>query len=336
MLADGRQSDCNSDVPWDTGGSIPSACTSFRKRPLKWISRRKNPNMGEVHPNVHEAWRGWSADQTLHVIAVYQNPFRWRTRRELFHNFCEHMRATSNVALHVVEVAFGDRPFEVSTPADIQLRTRHVLWLKENAINVAVQRLPADWKYAAYVDGDFNFTRQDWALETIHALQHYPWVQTFSSYAALGPEHIPLRVRPSFAYVYRTYPMFTVSGGCDAGFVDARPWTREGFVDGRGSQPKPPAGKTAPAPVNGVTQQRFRKLSEPGATGGAWAWTREGFSSVGGLLDTCILGSGDWHVAFGLVGDKGLYSEGLCTPAYVDSITRWQRRAYAAIHGRIG
>jgi hypothetical protein len=39
-----------------------------------------------------------------------------------------------------------------------------------------------------------------------------------------------------------------------------------------------------------------------GATGGAWAFRRPAFDAVGGLLDTCILGSADWHMAFGLAG----------------------------------
>ena len=40
----------------------------------------------------------------------------------------------------------------------------------------------------------------------------------------------------------------------------------------------------------------------PNAVGGAWAFTRNAFDAVGGMLDACICGSGDWHMAFGMVG----------------------------------
>lgn len=134
----------------------------------------------------------WSEEQTLHVAVAYSNPFRWRTRRELLNDFRKHMSVTSNVVLHVGELAYGDRPFEVTSeenPLDIQLRTSHELFHKENILNVIVQRgFPPDWRYGAWIDGDFHMTRHDWALETIHQLQHYDFVQPFSSYMDLsGP-----------------------------------------------------------------------------------------------------------------------------------------------------
>ena len=42
-------------------------------------------------------------------------------------------------------------------------------------------------------------------------------------------------------------------------------------------------------------------LRSVGATGGAWAFRRSALEAVGGLLDICILGHGDWSIAFGLV-----------------------------------
>ena len=56
-------------------------------------------------------------------------------------------QASPNVALHVAELAYGERPFEVTgdDPGDVQLRTVPELWHKENILNVAVQRFPAGW-----------------------------------------------------------------------------------------------------------------------------------------------------------------------------------------------
>jgi len=274
----------------------------------------------ELHPNVHEAWRPWSQTERLHVVAVYSNPLRWRTRREHMHDFREHMATSRNVALHVVELAYGDRPFEVTdacNPLDIQLRTSCELWHKENLTNIAVSRFPADWRYGAQVDSDFHFTRPDWALETIHQLQHHTWAQLFSSYSALSAQHVPVRVLPSFAWSYLHY----------------RPGTN---WKSRASAAPPSIGARL-AVSGGTPSPRSASWPDnPGATGGAWAFTRQGFETVGGFLDCCILGSADWHMAFGLAREPDNSIEmRQCGPAYVSAIRRWQDRA-RRIGGNIG
>jgi hypothetical protein len=66
----------------------------------------------------------------------------------------------------------------------------------------------------------------------------------------------------------------------------------------------------------------------PGATGGAWSWRRDAFDTVGGMLDTCVLGSGDWHMTFGLVQATNVVAEmKRCTQPYVESVLNWQARA---------
>jgi hypothetical protein len=154
------------------------------------------------HPDVHTPWRAWSDEQALHVAVAYSNPVRWTTRRLLMNDFRQHMQASANVVLHVGELAYGDRPFEVTgqNPNDVQLRTSHELWHKENILNVTVQRFPAGWQYGAIIDGDFHMTRRDWALEAVHQLQHYDFVQLFSSYSDLSSTHRPFRIMASFAY----------------------------------------------------------------------------------------------------------------------------------------
>jgi len=160
--------------------------------------------MHSPHPNVHTPWKPWSEAQTLHVAVAYSNPVRWTTRRTLMNDFRDHMQLSANVVLHVGELAYGDRPFEVTgaDPNDVRLRTSHELWHKENILNLVVQRFPPGWQYGAIVDGDFHMTRRDWALEAIHQLQHYDFVQLFSSYSDLSAQHRPFRIMPSFACNY--------------------------------------------------------------------------------------------------------------------------------------
>lgn len=274
------------------------------------------------HPDIHSAASDWSESQKLHVAVCYSNPYRWRTRRELANDFRRHMAQSANVELHVGELAYGDRPFEITDPSvhptDLQWRSRYELFHKENLLNLVIQRFPADWQYGAIIDADFHFTRHDWALETVHQLQRYDWVQLFSSYmnvageTAPGAGHRPVGgTTDSFAY------KFVTNGG------QLPPGYETGWNE------PPCSGGALPA---------------VGAPGGAWAFRRASFDACGGLLDRCILGSGDWFMAFGLTAledgelvDRKMGKKTAHYDAdYMGWIRAWQRRAARAVRGNIG
>ena len=237
-------------------------------------------------------------------------------------NMRYHMEQSPNVVLHLGELAYGDRPHEVATaenPVDVQLRTNHELFHKCNVLNAVIRRFPPDWKYGAWIDADFHFTRHDWALEAVHQLQHYDFVQLFSSYADLsgpiyGTAQIPTRITPGFAFNY-IQAGYRLPDGYQSGG-----WKIPGFK-GDLSYGAP----EVPGRPRGV-----------GATGGAWAFRRSAFDRVGGLLDQCILGHGDWFMAFGLVSEPApdMHIDGY-TPDYRAVIQNWQQRA-AALKKNIG
>lgn len=262
--------------------------------------KKEEPKCEQKYPNVHGEWQKWSAENTLHVSAAYSNPYRWRTRRTLFNDFVEQMCKTKNVKLHVGELAYGQRPHEVSNECDVQLRTVAELFHKENLLNEVIRTFPPDWQYGAYVDGDFTFTRNDWALEAIHQLQHHDFVQLFSSYTGLSAVKyggsLPGKCVPSFAAKYIANG-HKLPPNCNPGG-----W---GLNYGYGNWV-------------GV-----------GATGGAWAFTRKAFETVGGLLEQCILGHADWFMAFGLVSQpaRGTVSLRRYHPHYTAMVESWQHRA---------
>ena len=296
-------------------------------------------NHSQQHPDVEGPWQEWSEDQTLHVAVCYSNPFRWRTRRELANDCIRHLAGSPNVKLYIGELAYGDRPFEVtegnayephdSDPDDenanpalprryrrrrgtrgisnIQLRTQSELFHKENILNRVIQTFPAGWKYGAYVDADFHLTRHDWALETIHQLQHYDFVQPFSTYTDLsgktyGTGQLPIQHNAGFAFNYIQNGYALPPGYSNGGW-------------------RSPAG--ADHYYGAVTGPRG-----VGATGGMWAFRRTAFDTVGGLLDKCILGHGDWFMTFGLVGEEApdMHIDGY-TDDYRKAIIAWQNNA---------
>lgn len=277
------------------------------------------------HPDVNQAASAWSEDQTLHVAAFCSNPFRWRVRRELANDFRRHMTHLPNVELHFGELAYGDRPFEVTGdhPNDRRWRTHHELFHKENGLNLLISGFPPNWKYGAIIDADFHFTRHDIALETIHQLQHYDWVQMFSSYVNVTGE-----TRPGEGH----RPINQQNDGFAFRFVNNGNKMPEGY-NGGWSEPPSSSGGPPSGPLSWV-----------GAPGGAWAFRREAFDAVGGLLDRCILGSGDWFMAWGLAGqmvnielEKHLGKKvHKYHPEYLEYIRSWQRRAKEAFHGNIG
>jgi len=163
------------------------------------------------------------------VVTVISNPVRYSSRYRLFQEFkARVLRAGAN--LMTVELALGDRPHEVSEPhrsalpppselifpetpslaeiretrpgpkeIHIQLRGWDELWHKENLINLGVARLPENWEYVAWIDGDIEFVRPDWPEETVHELQVYKVVQMFQSAMNLGPDGEMIGQSESFA-----------------------------------------------------------------------------------------------------------------------------------------
>ncbi len=142
--------------------------------------------------------------EPLHVVTMISNPVRYASRYALYREFRARLEA-AGVRLMTAEIAFGDRPFAITAPGDpwaVQLRTIDELWHKENAINIAISRLPSDWKYVAWIDADVSFVRPDWAEETVHRLQHHHVVQMFDHAIDLGPEMQTVQTHSSFVGNY--------------------------------------------------------------------------------------------------------------------------------------
>lgn len=178
--------------------------------------KKKNPIL--AFPDGHERRAlspGDKGNRQLYVVAVLSNPTRSKARVKLFERFAQHIE-DSGAVLYIVEQAFGDRPFQVTScdnPQHLQVRSYFELWHKENMINLGIQILPKDWEYVAWIDGDVTFTRPDWVNETIEQLQHYMFVQMFSHAQDLSPRHEPMKLHTGFVYDWYHSHDFNPGGG---------------------------------------------------------------------------------------------------------------------------
>ena len=235
----------------------------------------------------------------LYVIAVVFNPIRYRTRWKLAEDFIKRVER-SGAILYLAEVAFGNREFVLTEPNNmrhLQLQTDHELWLKENIQNLLIQRLPQDAKYIACMDADISLIRDDWANATIQELQHYPIVQMWSEAQDLDPSYHMIQRHQSFGFCY---------------------------VHG------------VPLPTN--DSYYYAKTGEvvywhPGY---CWAYRKDAIDALGGLVDTCILGSADHHMAHALIGRVESTLGQPVHERFKYELRRWQERAETYIKRNIG
>ena len=236
----------------------------------------------------------------LHTILVVSNPIRWSTRLRHARNCIDHMKE-SGTRVTVVECTFGDRPYELTDIEDINhvpVRSKTLVWNKENLINIGLSRLPSDWKYAAWIDADIRFRRTHWASETVHALQQFDWVQPWSDAYDLGPHDEHLQHHISFCrQVHQGQPVVPTG---------EKFWK---FNGGPYEYPHP---------------------------GYAWAATKDALERVGGLIEFAGMGAGDHHMALSLVGAADKSIPHGTSESYRRLLFQWQERALFHINGNIG
>ena len=209
------------------------------------------------------------------VITPIINSPRYRARAENYLKFkqvCE----SAGVQLVTCEAAFGNRGFEVTQRNNqhhVQLRTEEEFWAKENIVNCGIAHIMQQWPDAreiAWVDSDCfpMSTPKEWFDETWHQLQHYEIVQMWEYLINFGPDFQPIS-QPQMSFM-KTY-------------------AANGYTV--------PKGKNVKHTLAG--HSGLVSLGRPGL---AWAANVSALNKIGRLLDKCILGSGDWHMAHGLVG----------------------------------
>ena len=146
-------------------------------------------------------------ESKLHVIIVISNPCLFARRYILAREFIQRFeKEEPDVILYIVEVAYGKQKFlvtEKGNPRHLQLHTDAApLWLKENMINLGVQRLlPPSWKAFAWIDADLEFESTTWAKDTLKVLNGCKdVVQLYSHAVDMNRAELAMSVFNSFGY----------------------------------------------------------------------------------------------------------------------------------------
>lgn len=268
--------------------------------------------------------------EPLYWILPIYNSQRYKSRWTLT---TEHIKYALDAGAHVVtiEACFGERlsVFEGSDlherHTNIIVRTDSELWIKENLLNLAVQHLPEDWKYVAFVDPDVRFARPDIVSETIQQLQHYKIVQMFNIAIDLDPNHKPYQFNHGFVYDYLSGVPFKMQFTKNIQVPNIRK-------------------KIAPIKKNSIAfNTAYCEDCEDGEIrinyfhgGFSWGFRREAFVDLGGLIDIAILGAADSHMASAYIGKIDDTIHPKMTDEYKNLLHIWQDRALDKIKKNIG
>jgi hypothetical protein len=245
-------------------------------------------------------------DSTLHVVAVISNPQRYESRYRLARKFIEEMQATPNVKLYVVETAFGDRRHEVTDPSvcdpasdRLDHHPRHLQLRTDSSI----------WIKESMINlGVQRLLPRDW--------RYLAWVDADVCFRDSGWALETIHQLQHYAVL--------------------QPWRHALDLDARG-------GVMRVFESYGYRHQEGRPQSVGdayhdawGHTGYGYACTRAFWEAAGGLLDFCILGSADRHMAYGMTGDAAKSLNARLTSGYRRRVMEWQTRAHRACNGQVG
>lgn len=238
-------------------------------------------------------------DNRLYVACMVFNPRAYESRYRLYREFKARMVA-AGVVLVTVEIAFQNRDFVVTSADDdhdIQLRSDAEMWHKERALNLAIHHIIRLHPTAEKI-GWF-----DTDVQIIDPNWVKKTVDALDHFAVIQP----------FSQACFLTPQNTVMWECYGAMFQ--------HYHKRGFHQEPPI------PLSYIAG---------GHPGLAWVARRDILDKLGGVLDTCVTGSGDTHMLNALLGDWKLYTDQGMTKGYLRSIERWAEKCAEHVKGNVG
>ncbi len=270
----------------------------------------------------------------FYVITPITNQWEFKARYELYWKFARMINEAGG-KLITVEQAFGERPFMVTQEANmmhVQVRSHDEVWLKENLINLGITRamqLDPKCNKVAWIDADCfpMIPAREWLEKIVHGLDHFEFLQCWGDLLNFGPENQLIGIpQPSFMKTWNEFGFRAPSSS----------WL--------GTVKRAPHFDYTPDYTDDAGVLKRESLGRPGL---AWAANIDALNKVGGLIDFCILGSGDWHMAHALVGAmteqttlvgtmQGHGSQEYAMPDYTHALLEWQSKCERRIQRDVG
>jgi len=235
-------------------------------------------------------------------LTTFFNPAGYATKRANYARFRAGLRP-EGLPLLTVELAFGERPFELG-PDDaevlVQARGGDPLWQKERLLNVGLGRLPPECDKVVWLDADVLFARRGWAAETARRLEDHVVVQPYSRSVRLraGETEAPPGPLPLGAAEHQV--LHGIAWGVGAKGPDV-----------------------------------LDRYLAHGHSGYAWAGRRAVLARHG-LYDANVLGNGDLNMAHAMFGGPDRLKEERLSPAAAAHLGRWAAAFHADVRGSVG
>jgi hypothetical protein len=235
-------------------------------------------------------------DNTLHVIGVLTNYVRWHSRYRLARKWIAEMLATPNVKLYLVEAAYKDRKFEIT-----DAHNPHHLQVRTGS-EIWIKENLATLAFDRLLPKGWK--NAAWVDMDIH-FRNPNWAQE----ALHQLQHYDIIQPWSHAVDLDAY------GGIHGSY------TSFGYLCANNLPMHHGKGKV------GYTYAH---------SGFAWACTRHFYENIRELIQFCIVGAGDHHMAWGCLGKiRETIHKGMC-PEYYEMCDEWQRKATRACNKLVG
>lgn len=285
----------------------------------------------------------------LYVVTVLFDPLRFRSRYWNYWTF-KSMCENAGAILYTAEISFGNREFEITEPNNprhLQLRAKdnQEIWLKECALNLLIERLPVDWQYVAWVDADVSFARPDWAQETIQLLQHYSFIQMFGQAMDYDVNYETSVMTPGYVYskLVEDQQLDNSTSGNSAPVQKPSIIGKiTDVIKSFGGNKDKCIEECIDELEDCIEKCNYYGIKQVGKEwvyrhpGFAWATRRSALDKVGGLIDFCLLGSADWHMANGLFGEVDKTLNVGYSNEYKKLVKIWEDRALMHIRKNVG
>ena len=200
---------------------------------------------------------------TLYIIVPYFNFINYKSGIENLEIFIKNCSTYNGVQMVLVEGVYNNEQlpdYSSKIFKHIKLPIKHILWVKENLINIGFKSLPTNWKYGGWVDRDIAFCNLNWAQDSIEKLKECDVIQPWKEFLYLDKK-----------FNYNTVDVIQSPSphltSYSFGFM------KESLRDGTMTE-----------------EDRKKYFGHPGQ---AWCVTRDFYEKIGGMYEYCIVGGGD-------------------------------------------